>query len=473
MSTNLLELLNAHLTEDVVSKISNFIGESPKNTGSALGSALPSLLSGLIHKSSDSQGAGILYNLLTQNQDSSLLSNLGAELLGGDVTTKLMNAGSGLLNSIFGNQSKDIANVVANASGISKTASSSLLGLLMPVVFAIIGKALKSQQITSPAGLVSLLGEQGGFLKNLIPGGLAGIFGVSAATAASLHSTTESSTVRTVNENIQHKAHTTPAQEESRVEPYLAPIIRERKIIPPPAPIQEDEDEGIFGKFLPWLILGSIFALGWGIWKNLNKTVATEPPVAISAPSTDTTPAPVAAVEPVATAVTPPVTAVTPPVIATPDNVASGFEQKLSSGFELKAPANSMESKLFAFINDKSTKIDKDKWFTMDGLTFDTSKATLKPESNVQMTNITEILKAFPAVKIKIGGYTDNTGNAKSNKKLSSDRASTITHALIKAGINKARLVGEGYGSDHPVASNDSAEGRQQNRRIDVQVTAK
>jgi OmpA-OmpF porin, OOP family len=470
MSNNLLELLNAHLTEDVVSKIANFIGEPPKNTGSALGSALPSLLSGLIHKSSDSQGASILYNLLTQNHDSSLLSNLGAELLGGDVTAKLANAGGGLLNSIFGNKSEGIANVVANASGISKGASTSLLGLLMPIVFAVIGKTLKSQQITTPSGLVSLLGEQDGFLKNLIPGGLAGILGTGAAAAvASTYSSSESTASHIVGLD-KRKAEPASVVTESRAEPYVASSVKERKIVPPPLPVTDDDDAGIFGKLLPWLILGSIVALGWGIWKNLQKTVDAPPPVASSVPSTDTASTPVATPEPVVEATAPPPVEATPPPVVTS---AAGFEQKLSSGFELKAPADSMESKLLTYINDASSVIDKDKWFTMDGITFDTSKATLRPESSVQMTNITEILKAFPKVKIKIGGYTDNTGNAKSNVKLSANRANTVTSTLIKAGIDKSRLEAEGYGSEHPVASNDTAEGRQQNRRIDVRVTEK
>lgn len=491
MSKNLLELLNAHLTEDVVSKIASFIGESPKKTGSALGSALPSLLSGLVHKSEDSQGAGILYNLLTQNYDSSLLSNLGAELLGGDVTAKLASAGGGLLSSLFGSKLDGIADVVASSSGVNKTASTSLLGLLMPIIFAVLGKTLKSEQITSPAGLTSLLRGQSGFLKDLIPTGLASILGIGAAAAASMHSAAGSATAHVVDIEKRNPTPLPLAEaEEDHVEPYVAPIVRERKIIPPPAPISDDDDAGIFGKLLPWLIFGSILALGWGIWKNLKKATDTAPPVAVvESPSAglDATPpvptastsaasvtesAPVATPAPAEVASSEP-TSSTPTTAENTSTTASGFQQKLSSGFELKAPANSMESKLFAFINDADAKIDKNKWFTMDGLTFDTGKASLKAESGMQMTNITEILKAFPKVKLKVGGYTDNTGNAKSNKKLSADRANTVTSTLIKAGIDKARVEGEGFGSAHPVASNDTAEGRQQNRRIDVRVTAK
>ena len=109
----------------------------------------------------------------------------------------------------------------------------------------------------------------------------------------------------------------------------------------------------------------------------------------------------------------------------------------------------------------------------MDGIIFDTNKATIKAESNGQINHIAEILKAFPKVKIKIGGYTDNTGKANANKKLSNNRAIAVKKAIVSKDIKADRMDAEGYGSEHPVATNDTEEGRQQNRRIDVRVTEK
>ena len=83
------------------------------------------------------------------------------------------------------------------------------------------------------------------------------------------------------------------------------------------------------------------------------------------------------------------------------------------------------------------------------------------------------MLKAYPTVAIKVGGYTDNTGNAQTNTKLSADRANMVMNALVDLGINKSRLEAEGYGPQHPVASNDTEAGRAQNRRIAVRVTKK
>lgn len=156
------------------------------------------------------------------------------------------------------------------------------------------------------------------------------------------------------------------------------------------------------------------------------------------------------------------------------DAVGKLFNFKLNSGFELVgAQEGGIESKLIAFLNDQNKVVDKTTWFDFDRLLFDTGKATLQPKSQEQLVNIAEILKAYPNVKIKIGGYTDNVGDAKSNLVLSTDRAFNVMGELIKLGIAKDRLSAEGYGQDHPIADNNTEEGRQQNRRISVRVTEK
>ncbi|GAB4019107.1 sodium-translocating pyrophosphatase [Spirosoma sp. KCTC 42546] len=159
--------------------------------------------------------------------------------------------------------------------------------------------------------------------------------------------------------------------------------------------------------------------------------------------------------------------------VNTPNTGLGEFRpEKLTSGVELNIPEFGIESKLLAFIKGDKP-VDKTTWFDFDRLLFQTGSATLEPQSQEQLKNIAEILKAHPAVNIKLGGYTDNTGNAASNLKLSQDRANSVRVELEKMGIGKDRLEAEGYGQEHPVASNDTEEGRAQNRRISVRVTKK
>ncbi|WP_338876209.1 sodium-translocating pyrophosphatase [Spirosoma sp. SC4-14] len=153
-------------------------------------------------------------------------------------------------------------------------------------------------------------------------------------------------------------------------------------------------------------------------------------------------------------------------------NLGEFMKRKLSSGTELNIPENGIENNLLKFI-ESDKPVDKTTWFDFDRLLFETGSATLKPQSQEQLKNIAEILKAFPAVNIKLGGYTDNTGNAASNLKLSQDRANSVRVELEKMGIDNNRLEAEGYGQEHPVASNDTEEGRAKNRRISIRVTKK
>jgi OOP family OmpA-OmpF porin len=173
----------------------------------------------------------------------------------------------------------------------------------------------------------------------------------------------------------------------------------------------------------------------------------------------------------------PPAEAVTPasaPVPASAPGLLGEFiTRKLPDGTELNIPRLGIENKLLDFIEDHSRPVDKTTWFDFDRLTFDTGKATLQNSSAEQLQNIAAILKAYPNVKVKIGGYTDNTGNKEANLKLSQDRASNVMRELVQRGIDPSRLEAEGYGEDHPVAGNSTPEGRQQNRRISLRVTAK
>jgi OOP family OmpA-OmpF porin len=174
---------------------------------------------------------------------------------------------------------------------------------------------------------------------------------------------------------------------------------------------------------------------------------------------------------------TPPPAAVKPAVDAATkaimDKLGKFMATKLPNGVELNLPEFGVEKKLIAFIEDKSKPVDKTTWFSFDRLDFETGSATLKPTSAEQLKNIAEIMKAYPKVALKLGGYTDNVGSADSNLKLSQKRAESTMQELVKLGADAKRLQAEGYGEKYPVADNSTEEGRAKNRRIDLRVTSK
>jgi len=149
------------------------------------------------------------------------------------------------------------------------------------------------------------------------------------------------------------------------------------------------------------------------------------------------------------------------------------FKRKLPNGVELNIPRLGIENKLIEFIEDPTKQADKETWFNFDRLLFDTGSATLQPSSQEQLQNVANILKAYPNVHVRIGGYTDNTGDAAANLKLSTDRATTVLNDLVALGVEPSHIDGKGYGEDHPVADNATEEGRALNRRISLRVTQK
>ncbi|HZH87293.1 MAG TPA: OmpA family protein [Brumimicrobium sp.] len=101
---------------------------------------------------------------------------------------------------------------------------------------------------------------------------------------------------------------------------------------------------------------------------------------------------------------------------------------------------------------------------------FDIGKATLRSESNAELDRLLSLLKDVPSLKVEISGHTDNTGSASINDKLSQDRAEAVVVYLKNKGISAGRLTAKGYGSSKPVATNNSNEGRQENRRTEFEI---
>jgi len=144
----------------------------------------------------------------------------------------------------------------------------------------------------------------------------------------------------------------------------------------------------------------------------------------------------------------------------------------LPNNVELNIPQFGVENKLLDFIQS-SNPVDETTWFDFDRLLFDTGSSTLQSSSQEQLQNVANILKAYPNVHVKLGGYTDNTGSEAANLKLSGDRAESVKNELVKLGVPESQLTFEGYGEAHPVADNSTEEGRAKNRRISMRVTAK
>jgi outer membrane protein OmpA-like peptidoglycan-associated protein len=106
------------------------------------------------------------------------------------------------------------------------------------------------------------------------------------------------------------------------------------------------------------------------------------------------------------------------------------------------------------------------------GLMFDLDSYLLKAETRDNLTELSKTLQKYDDTNILIEGHTDNTGTDKYNMNLSQKRASNVASYLKDQGVKSGRISTEGYGEDQPLASNESAEGRQNNRRVEVAIYA-
>jgi len=148
---------------------------------------------------------------------------------------------------------------------------------------------------------------------------------------------------------------------------------------------------------------------------------------------------------------------------------------KLPDGTELDAYKGGIEDRLVTFLLTDYAKLGEDSLkkicYDFDKLNFKTGSAEITPESQHQIDNIAAILRAFPKSKIKIGGYTDKTGDETVNKKLSKDRAEAVNAALVKASVGGQVAGVDGYGSDFakfPVTAPESD--RVHDRHVSVSV---
>jgi outer membrane protein OmpA-like peptidoglycan-associated protein len=136
---------------------------------------------------------------------------------------------------------------------------------------------------------------------------------------------------------------------------------------------------------------------------------------------------------------------------------------------------NDMATRLLGVINDRAHPLDKSVWLAVEGITFVARGAELDlAASKPSLDALVEILGAYPAVKLKLAGYTDNSGQPEANRRTSQARADAVRRYLIWAGVDADRLEAEGYGEAYPVCSaNDTDECRARNGRLEVGVRAR
>lgn len=417
MAFNLLEAVRNYVSPDLINKASNQFGESQTDISKGISALIPTMLAGFISRAEKGDGDGLLRDA-HEAADSNVLNN-PSELPETGVGS-FLSGGWDRLRGMFGGQSDNVISSITNFAGIKNTTAQGLLGLLAPLGLGVLGRHARENNL-SAGGLTSFLSSQKSSVMSALPAGfsLGSFFDGDRG-----HATATTIPHRTENLRTEHvEAHGKKHKESN---------------------------------WLWWLLLAAgIAAALWYFTSDGCNREDADDVATTTGITTDTT------------------TNVTTTTATT--GTRESTRVRLANGEELDAYRGGVEDQLVACLNDAGCTAGNDRWFDFDNINFETGSARLTAESGQQVTNIANILKAYPNAKIKIGGYTDKTGNDADNQRLSQQRAEAVMNAIKSAGGTAGQLVGaEGYGSQFAkVDAAASDEDRRADRRIAVQLREK
>ena len=424
MALNIIDLIKGQLGPALISQAATQFGESESGISKAISALLPAVVGGMANNADKPS----VVDAITGASSGGMLGNL----LGGTSNNSLI---SSVLAVIFGDKVGDITNAVSSFSGVNNSTSSSLLNMVTGATLGSVGKYAADNNIGA-SGITNLLHDQKGIVSSLLPAGLS----LASLGVGNMFGGHEAEKV------------TVSSFDQPKVE-----VNRGGNTHSDAAPENNNNDGGSIWKWLLPLLLLAVAA--WFLWNNYNKDkteeVVTTENTEMVTDSANTTVVDSAAVMPMK------------------EVTDIDLNGKMIKGY-----ANGMEASMITFLKSDSYKNAdeaslKDTWYNFDNVNFKIGSANeLEPGSEGQLQNLAEILKAYPDAKIKVGGYTDMTGDAAQNKDLSQKRADFIKSELGKLGVTSQVTEATGYGSEFAkVPATASNEERAEDRKMAVRFT--
>ena len=517
MSVNLMELLTSSVGSKLLGPASKFLGESESATNSALGGILPSVLGGLMDKSSDSAGAGAIMDLLSKSDDG-ILDNVSDIFSGGSNSggiSNLLSGGSGALGLLFGNNKLgSLVDLITSSSGMKKSSSSTLLKLAAPFIMSVVGKKVKSMGLDA-LGLTKLLGSQKEHIASALPSGFGDALGIAGLGGGLMDKATDAvgdivgggaDAVKNVGGAAMGAAGAAGAAAMGAAGAVggaakgaagaAGDAVKNvggaaMGAAMGAAGAAGDMAKGAAGAaggavknvggaamgaagaagdvakkggnmLMKWLLpaLIALLAIGYFVTRQGCSTGVDALDNAADT-VTNTT-------ESIATGAADAVGDVAGAAGDMAKGVFGAVNDAAKAALDkIEFAAGSVGSQMMDYIKDGA---DGEKVFTFNNLTFASGSSTIQEASYGEVDNLAAILKTYEDVNIAIEGYTDNTGNAAMNEKLSLARAEAVKVRLESAGIDASRISAAGFGSANPKETNDTPEGRAMNRRIEVRI---
>ncbi|MBL1409220.1 OmpA family protein [Sphingobacterium faecale] len=423
MENNILQNIQSYFTEEVINKLAVHLGEDKEKVAKGVNIAVPSLLLGLQNQSKEGL-TSIFQSAKHLFASFDLHDALGKYFSKDDRGESAHFESDNITNEIFGNKFTGITQSIGKYLDMSPESVRSLFGASVPAVISGITQKGGHWDVAEVGQLLQT--NRSSFASAIPPGLGLGMFGSLFAKAD------VAKEIGGPNNSDVDSPSPTPSMVHT----------------------QRDTDQEKKGAGVWWLLILVLIAALWFLFGRgcgSDKQVTSE----TANTSLDSN------------------------QNIKPDSSGSVgsllIDVKLPDGDSLKAFSSGIEEQLIQFLqSDYKTWTDeqlKEKWFDFDNLNFETGTATVTADSQVQLVNIARILQLFPDAKIKIGGYTDRTGDEAINKKVSQERADAVKNYLDKEGLSAQVVGAEGYGSEFAKVAWDAPDKeRAKDRRVAISV---
>ncbi|WP_304504117.1 OmpA family protein [Corallococcus sp. EGB] len=494
MAFNLIEAVGSQfMQQGLIQKISGALGEDPQATTKALPGTIAAVAAGVVDQGGNEAGA---HRLLTRLNEGGYTGPDAPPRAGG-VAEGLLDEeerGKGMLGGLFGNKLGGVTEALTRFGGMRNAGSSTrLLSFAAPMLMGVLGKQVRDQRMGA-SGLMQLLNGQRNNIAAAMPAGLGSVLGFGGAR----HAVAE--VIEPHREPVSQVRETTPVRETHTVR---EPPPRTSHARPP------ERKKSIAGWAIPLALL-ALIVLAWGALRGRRHEPARVTPVSRTVPppsqnrvaqSPPPAPATPPAPPPQAAQPNPPATGGSG---AQPNNAGTGGSsapQKqgaadtgtqgndgtggsgqgnqnagaADTGKQGNAGTGGSGQEKMRVTDTNSLREafnspSAEQGFVLEGVDFKTGSSQLTPKSQRMVGELGNVMQEKADTRVRITGYTDSTGNADANRQLSQSRAESVRRALVRRGIPQDRIEVSGEGDANPIASNDTAQGRVQNRRIEVQV---
>ncbi len=433
MAVNLISMFTNSVVKDLAGKAAGMLGEAPQATETAAANIFPALLGGMLGSSKGGSGAADLFKLVTSPDiDTGLLDNLGDLMGGGPKTDSVLSLGTTLLNGMFGTKTSALTDSISNIAGISSSSAGKLMAMMAPIGLGFLKRQVVDNKLDA-GGLMNLLLGQKDYLKSGLDSRVTEALGYGDVTS------------------------------------FLSSVGGEApRAAPPPPRAPEPQKSGPnFGK---WLLIAAAILVVLFLLRSCGddaERVASDAMQSVEETAEKAGEMAKDTAAAVGEAASDAADAVGDAASSAMEAVKEGFARlTLPSGETIDVMDDGFVASWVAYLDTG----DGDNRFIFDALEFETDSARLAMSSNRQLDVVASVLKGYPASFIMVEGHTDNTGDSGYNAKLSLDRAQAVREALISRGIDPGRISAVGSGDAQPIDTNDTEEGRANNRRVELVV---